>query len=161
VSKPSSAKLFPTSDAIADALFALSGGAPDQGRSARGEMLAYLKTVHAEGRAAIEQALMQDGKGSRCAARLSQLQDNILRALFAVAASQLYRAVNPSSAEAIDHRCAVGGYGRGTLAPGSDIDLLFLLPYKQTAWGESVVEFMLYMLWDLGLKVGHATRGRR
>ena len=53
---------------------------------------------------------------------------------------------------------AVGGYGRGTLAPGSDIDLLFLLPYKQTPWGESVVEFILYMLWDLGLKVGHATR---
>ncbi len=53
---------------------------------------------------------------------------------------------------------AVGGYGRGTLAPGSDIDLLFVLPYKQTAWGEAVVEFMLYMLWDMGFKVGHATR---
>ena len=48
--------------------------------------------------------------------------------------------------------------GRGTLAPGSDVDLLFLLPYKQTPWGESVVEFILYMLWDLRLKVGHATR---
>ena len=53
---------------------------------------------------------------------------------------------------------AVGGYGRGTLAPGSDIDLLFLLPYKQTPWGEQIVEYLLYMLWDLGLKVGHATR---
>ncbi|TIU16729.1 MAG: hypothetical protein E5W20_04675, partial [Mesorhizobium sp.] len=53
---------------------------------------------------------------------------------------------------------AVGGYGRGTLAPGSDIDLLFLLPYKQTPWGEQTVEYMLYMLWDMGLKVGHATR---
>src|ERR1051326_5859955 len=53
---------------------------------------------------------------------------------------------------------AVGGYGRATLAPGSDVDLLFLLPYKQTPWGESVVEFILYLLWDLGLKVGHATR---
>ena len=53
---------------------------------------------------------------------------------------------------------ATGGYGRGLLAPGSDIDLLFLLPYKQTAWGESVAEAMLYCLWDMGLKVGHATR---
>ncbi len=49
---------------------------------------------------------------------------------------------------------AVGGYGRGTLAPGSDIDLLFVLPWKQTAWGEQVIEYILYMLWDLGLKVG-------
>ena len=53
---------------------------------------------------------------------------------------------------------ATGGYGRGLLAPGSDIDLLFLLPYKQTAWGESVAEALLYCLWDMGLKVGHATR---
>jgi [protein-PII] uridylyltransferase len=53
---------------------------------------------------------------------------------------------------------ATGGYGRGLLAPGSDIDLLFLLPYKQTAWGESIAETILYCLWDLGLKVGHATR---
>ena len=53
---------------------------------------------------------------------------------------------------------ATGGYGRGLLAPGSDIDLLFLLPYKQTPWGESVAEYMLYVLWDVGFKVGHATR---
>ena len=53
---------------------------------------------------------------------------------------------------------ATGGYGRGLLAPGSDIDLLFLLPAKQTPWGESVVEYMLYLLWDLRFKVGHATR---
>src|SRR5262249_19800776 len=71
--------------------------------------------------------------------------------------THIYRADNPSIAE----RMAVvaqGGYGRGLLAPGSDIDLLFLLPYKQTAWGESVAEYMLYLLWDLGFKVGHATR---
>ena len=53
---------------------------------------------------------------------------------------------------------AVGGYGRGELAPFSDVDLLFLTPYKQTAWGESVIESTLYLLWDLKLKVGHATR---
>ena len=53
---------------------------------------------------------------------------------------------------------ATGGYGRGLQAPGSDIDLLFLLPYKQTAWGESIAEAILYCLWDTGLKVGHATR---
>src|SRR5690606_21288169 len=52
----------------------------------------------------------------------------------------------------------VGGYGRGEMAPFSDIDLLFLLPYKRNARVEQIVEFMLYQLWDLGLKVGHAVR---
>ena len=45
-----------------------------------------------------------------------------------------------------------------SMAPHSDIDLLFLTPYKMTAWAESVIESMLYMLWDLRLKIGHASR---
>lgn len=53
---------------------------------------------------------------------------------------------------------SVGGYGRAEMAPQSDIDLLFLLPYKQTPKGEQAIEYMLYLLWDLGLKVGHSTR---
>lgn len=53
---------------------------------------------------------------------------------------------------------ATGGYGRGVLAPFSDIDLLFLTPAEPTASTLRVVEYMLYFMWDLGLKVGHATR---
>jgi [protein-PII] uridylyltransferase len=53
---------------------------------------------------------------------------------------------------------AVGGYGRAEMAPHSDVDLLFLTPWKITPWAESVIESMLYMLWDLKLKVGHASR---
>ena len=53
---------------------------------------------------------------------------------------------------------AVGGYGRAEMAPFSDVDLLFLTPWKTTPWAESVVETMLYIFWDLHLKVGHATR---
>ena len=87
---------------------------------------------------------------------MSDAQDRLIRALFTLS-GRVYKAHNPSAAERIAV-VAVGGYGRGTLAPGSDIDLLFLLPYKQTAWGESVVEFMLYLLWDSGFKVGHAVR---
>ena len=52
----------------------------------------------------------------------------------------------------------VGGYGRGGMAPFSDVDLLFVIPYKMTAWAESVIESLLYVLWDLRLKVGHASR---
>jgi [protein-PII] uridylyltransferase len=85
------------------------------------------------------------------------MQDEIIRVLYEFAGKHLYPAQNPSEAERMAI-IATGGYGRGLLAPGSDIDLLFLLPYKQTAWGESVAEAILYCLWDLGLKVGHATR---
>ena len=53
---------------------------------------------------------------------------------------------------------AVGGYGRGEMAPFSDVDLLFLTPWKITPWAESVIESMLYIFWDLKLKVGHASR---
>ncbi len=53
---------------------------------------------------------------------------------------------------------ATGGYGRGLLAPFSDIDLLFLTEDAPSPEILGVVEFILYFLWDLGLKVGHATR---
>ena len=85
------------------------------------------------------------------------MQDEIIRVLLRVRGKHLYPSDNPSEAERMAI-VATGGYGRGLMAPGSDIDLLFLLPYKQTAWGESVAEAILYCLWDMGLKVGHATR---
>ena len=85
------------------------------------------------------------------------MEDEIIRILFEFARKHLYPSQNPSEAERMAV-VATGGYGRGLQAPGSDIDLLFLLPYKQTAWGESVAEAILYCLWDIGLKVGHATR---
>jgi [protein-PII] uridylyltransferase len=53
---------------------------------------------------------------------------------------------------------ATGGYGRGVLAPFSDIDLLFLTAEDPSPETLQIVEYMLYFLWDLGLKVGHATR---
>ena len=53
---------------------------------------------------------------------------------------------------------AVGGYGRRELSPFSDLDLLFLLSRKTAPYCRHMVESILYMLWDLGLKVGHATR---
>src|SRR6266851_5576239 len=116
-----------------------------------------LKAALVEGRAAAEQLLVKDRHGRRCAERLCLMLDEIIHVLFDFALRHLYPSQNPSEAERMAV-VATGGYGRGVLAPGSDIDLLFLLPYKQTAWGESVAEAILYCLWDMGLKVGHATR---
>ena len=119
--------------------------------------LSYLKSLVRGSRKEEERRLTGNGKGRECAIRLSLLQDALISGLYDFSTCVVYAASNPSTSEHIAV-IAVGGYGRGTLAPGSDIDLLFLLPYKQTAWGESVVEYMLYFLWDLGFKVGHATR---
>src|SRR5215203_7329083 len=116
-----------------------------------------LKAVLATGRTQAEQSLLKDRQGRRCAERLCFMMDEIIRVLFEFVTTHLYPSENPSESERMAI-VATGGYGRGLLAPGSDIDLLFLLPYKQTAWGESVAEAILYCLWDLGLKVGHATR---
>jgi [protein-PII] uridylyltransferase len=116
-----------------------------------------LRAALAHGRAAAERLLIADRHGRRCAERLSLMQDEIVRVVYEFATKHLYPAQNPSEAERMAI-VATGGYGRGVLAAGSDIDLLFLLPYKQTAWGESVAETILYCLWDMGLKVGHATR---
>jgi len=58
---------------------------------------------------------------------------------------------------------ATGGYGRGELNPFSDLDLLFLYPNRANGerehkLKETLSEEILYILWDLRLKVGHATR---
>ncbi len=130
---------------------------PERGEKLRMAVLELLKGIVANAHKEAERRLMAGARGSECARTLSWFQDELLYVLHDFTVNNIYRSTNPSSAERI---CiiAIGGYGRGLLAPGSDIDLLFLFPYKQTAWGESVAEYMLYMLWDLGFKVGHATR---
>jgi [protein-PII] uridylyltransferase len=131
------------------------GGGPEIPK--RAAILKVLKAFMQSGRAEAEMRLIETGKGMECAVALARLQDQLIELLYDVTSRHIYRAQNPSTAERISV-VAVGGYGRGTLAPGSDIDLLFLLPYKQTPWSESIAEFMLYLLWDLRLKVGHSAR---
>src|ERR1700683_1061885 len=126
-------------------------------RELRTAVAQRLKSALTQARSRAEQLLLKDRHGRRCAERLCQMQDDIIRLLFEFTGSEICPSQAPSEAE---HMAVVatGGYGRGLLAPGSDIDLLFLLPYKQTAWSESVAEALLYCLWDMGLKVGHAMR---
>ena len=124
---------------------------------ARPEVLARLKAAYRESREAILEAFKESRDGRRTARRLSDLADRIVRLACEHASEDLYPLGNPSKAEKLT-LVAVGGYGRGELAPFSDIDLLFLLPYKITPRSEQVVETVLYLLWDMGFKVGHATR---
>jgi [protein-PII] uridylyltransferase len=120
--------------------------------------LAHIKSVFHDARTQIKTRVDDGGmQGLAAAHALSAIQDTLLQVLYDFATKHFYYAQNPTQAERIAI-VATGGYGRGQMAPFSDVDLLFLRPYKETPWGESVIEFILHMLWDLGLKVGHATR---
>lgn len=125
--------------------------------NARNAVLKLVKDLNEQGREQAKEMLLDDGKGILCAKRLSRLEDTLIGGLYYFATNYVYRVDNPSKSERL---CvmSVGGYGRDTLAPGSDIDLLFVLPYRATPWTEQIVEWILYILWDLKQKVGHATR---
>ncbi|MCG5479040.1 [protein-PII] uridylyltransferase [Sinorhizobium alkalisoli] len=129
----------------------------EQRQPMRQALLAVLRQANVEGRAKAREMLAADGAGIRCAERISWLQDQLITVLHDFALNEVFDAAEAPDAARIAV-AAVGGYGRGTLAPGSDIDLLFLLPAKKAVWAEPAIEFILYVLWDLGFKVGHATR---
>ena len=120
-----------------------------------------VEVVHAHitrGRARIEAALDDEPYQARAATRTyAWLTDQLVRQVLTTTLKHLHPVQNATASERLG-LVAVGGYGRAEMAPFSDIDLLFLTPYKQTAWGESIIESMLYTMWDLRLKVGHATR---
>ncbi len=114
-----------------------------------------LAAARRRGRDAIAAAFADDPtRARRVTQSYAHLTDRLVQCAWLVAT----RLLHPDPAGAM--RCAVlgvGGYGRGEMAPHSDVDLLFLLP-KSTRGAEATVETVLYVLWDLKLKVGHATR---
>ncbi|HXC88952.1 MAG TPA: [protein-PII] uridylyltransferase [Stellaceae bacterium] len=123
----------------------------------RAPFVAPLRAALANGRAEIRRRFEQLGDGAAVMREQCFLMDQLIRALFDVVTTEIYPLPNPTAGERLA-LVAVGGYGRSELAPFSDIDLLFLLPYKQTPHTEQVVESLLYLLWDLRLKIGQATR---
>jgi [protein-PII] uridylyltransferase len=123
----------------------------------RRRALDILKQALFRGRMIAKERLENGAGGIETARLLAGVTDEVVTALYDFTTVHVFRARNPTEGERLA-LMAVGGYGRGALAPFSDLDLLFLRPYKQTAHAESVIEYMLYALWDLGFKVGHASR---
>jgi [protein-PII] uridylyltransferase len=135
-------------DPLPDALTALNALA----RAPRVVALAAFRRHLARIQAHVQRTFEHEHvSGLQAARMLSGLVDGVIAALF-------QHATAVQGAPEILSIAATGGYGRGTLAPFSDIDLLFLTPSAAAGHTFQVVEYMLYFLWDLGLKVGHATR---
>ncbi|MEP2531842.1 [protein-PII] uridylyltransferase [Shimia sp.] len=128
------------------------------GQSFRGGVVKVLAEQRNRGMERIAEAFCeQPFKARRMTRSYTWLTDCLVGCAYHVATTYIHPLPNPTEGERLA-LFAVGGYGRGEMAPQSDVDLLFLTPYKITAWAESVIESMLYILWDLRLKVGHASR---
>ncbi|HCW60131.1 MAG TPA: bifunctional uridylyltransferase/uridylyl-removing protein, partial [Sphingobium sp.] len=124
----------------------------------RGLIVQELKDALDHGRADVARRLEErPTRGRETVSAFAFLIDQILRLLYDATTHHLYPAGNRSTGERIA-LIAVGGYGRGEMAPHSDVDIGFITPWKPTGWTEQVIESMLYSLWDLGLKVGHSSR---
>jgi len=96
--------------------------------------------------------------GLEMARHIAAIYDEILISLYEYTVTHIIRVSNPTRGERMAF-CVVGGNGRSEMAPFSDLDLLFLIADKKgSAFTETVTEHMLYMLWDMNLKVGYSTR---
>ena len=124
----------------------------------RAKIVSVLAEALAEGKAeAMRRLDAHPTNGRETVQALAFLTDQLLRVLYDATIQHLYPPGNRSTGEQMV-LLAVGGYGRGEMAPHSDVDIAFVTPYKPTGWTEQVIESMLYSLWDLGLKVGHSSR---
>jgi len=138
---------------------ALDQIAVEGGKNKRARVLEVLRQTLSTGMARAEE-LFSKGRlgGLETASLIAAIHDTVILGLFEYTLTHEVPAANPTPSERLA-LCAVGGYGRAEMAPESDVDLLFLTAEaKGSAYTEQVTEFMLYMLWDLGLKVGHASR---
>jgi [protein-PII] uridylyltransferase len=137
--------------ALSAALAALAeDGAPVPRDAALGAFRRHLARIQQHVQHAFEQEQIT---GLQAARLLGKLTDGLISALYDHATSDTGFGEPEHLAVA-----GTGGYGRGVLAPFSDIDLLFLTAEEPSRQTLQVVEYMLYFLWDLGVKVGHATR---
>ena len=123
----------------------------------RQELVEVLKQAYQLGKEEVRNRFDAGEDGASVLRGNAFLIDQLIRLIFDFATTKVYPMNIRTKGEEMSV-VAIGGYGRGELAPHSDVDLMFLISYKETPYNEQVIEFILYMLWDLNLKVGHSTR---
>ncbi|SHL39806.1 UTP--GlnB (protein PII) uridylyltransferase, GlnD [Roseovarius litoreus] len=149
--------IFDTASVDARLTEALASAGSDH-MAVRKAVVSVLSQALGHGRQVIADAFAEHPFSARPTVHAySWLTDCVILTALDVAINHMHPLATPTNSERITV-FAVGGYGRGEMAPQSDVDLLFLTPYKITPWAESVIESMLYILWDLKLKVGHSSR---
>jgi len=124
----------------------------------KNQLLPILKDKLKSKKENIKTNFISSSDGTIAVASTSLLVDNLIKFLVDISNRNDEKKSNDPSLSII----AIGGYGRGELAPSSDLDILFLLPQKLTQKDltklENKIETILYYLWDLGFTVGHSTR---
>ena len=135
-----------TPDAKAGSAAVAAAAEEERAGRAHGAVAAVLRKAVDQARRA---SIADFARGEIAAERFAAAVDDALRALFDAGADRF-----PDAARRVTV-AAVGGYGRRRLAPYSDVDLLFLLSAQERAL-KPLLDFLLYPLWDAGLKIGHA-----
>ncbi|KWV91586.1 [protein-PII] uridylyltransferase [Erythrobacter sp. YT30] len=126
--------------------------------NARTGVLSVLRGALDNGRSELAKRLMEKpSAGHECTLGHAFLTDQLIRLIYDYVTSHFLPPGNRTEAERLAI-LAVGGYGRAEMAPHSDVDIAFITPTRRAPWCEQVIEAMLYLLWDLGLKVGHSSR---
>ena len=139
--------------AAADALAALPGGSGLQPAATE-----LLREAMGRGRDEIARRVVAEpNRGRAHACAYAFLADQIVRLSYDFVTQRIYPNPNPTAAERIA-LVGLGGTGRGEMAPFSDIDLMMVVPQGRAPWCEQVAEALLYLLWDLKLKVGQSVR---
>jgi [protein-PII] uridylyltransferase len=130
----------------------------ENSETARPHVLAELRAALDAGRTELEQRLKdKPSAGHEITLGYAFLTDQLIRVIHDYVVEHVFPIANRTTAERLAV-LAVGGYGRAEMAPHSDVDIAFITPMKRAPWCEQVIEGMLYLLWDLGLKVGHSSR---
>ncbi len=115
-------------------------------------ILKLYKEVFLEGKNQLRLRLYEKKDGIEFVGTYALFIDFLIINLFKLLKNKFFSNCSPLSI------IALGGYGRGELCPFSDIDLLFLINNKITSKQKQIIEFILYILWDLDLNVGNSTR---
>ena len=109
--------------------------------------VAHWRGLLQHGRAELQQAYLDNNNATSLLRGHSRLVDELLKAI--------WRQLSPPTSISL---VAVGGYGRKQLYPGSDVDLLILLPTNLNIELGPKLEQLVGLFWDIGLEVGHSVR---